>query len=62
MFISILDLLEAQVFHFMKTRKRVDKFNAIWLSMHTEHNLTRKNKSSQGVSQSTGTEMKEMSL
>ena len=45
----------------MKTHERVDKYNAIWLSVPAYHDLTPKNKSYEEVSQWNGKEMKEMS-
>jgi hypothetical protein len=49
-------------FHFIKTHKRLDKYNAIWLSMPAYHHLTQKNKSYEEVSQWNGKEMNQMSL
>jgi hypothetical protein len=57
----MLDHLEKWIFHFMKTHERLDKYNAIWLSMPAYHDLTPKNKSYEEVSQLNGKEMKEMS-
>jgi len=45
----------------MKTHERLDKYNAIWLSLPAYHDLTPKNKSYEEVSQWNGKEMKEMS-
>jgi hypothetical protein len=45
----------------MKTHERLDKFNAIWLSVPAYHDLTPKNKSFEEVSEWNGKEMKEMS-
>ena len=45
----------------MKTHERLDKYNAIWLSVPAYHDLTPKNKSYEEVSQWNGKEMKEMS-
>jgi len=45
----------------MKTHERLDKYNAIWLSMPAYHDLTPKNQSYEEVSQWNGEEMKEMS-
>jgi hypothetical protein len=59
--IGMLDHLQKWIFHFMKTHKRLDKYNAIWLSMPAYHDLTTKNKSDEEVSQWNGKEMKEMS-
>ena len=43
--IGMLDHLQKWILHFMKTRERLDKYNAIWLSAPAYHNLTPKNKS-----------------
>jgi len=59
--IGMLDHLQKSISHFIKTRKWVDKYNAIWLSMPAYHNLTPKNKSYEGISQLNGKEMQEMS-
>jgi hypothetical protein len=59
--IGILDHLQKWIIHFMKTHKRLDKYNAIWLSVPAYHDLTPKNKSYEEVSQWNGKEMKEMS-
>jgi hypothetical protein len=45
----------------MKTHKRLNKYNAIWLSMPAYHDLISKNTSYEEVSQWNGKEMKEMS-
>jgi hypothetical protein len=45
----------------MKTPKRPDKYNAIWLSMPAYHDLTPKKNSDGELSQWNGMEMKEMS-
>jgi len=45
----------------MRTHERVDKYNAIWLSVPAYHDLTPKTKSYEDVSQWSGKEMKEMS-
>jgi hypothetical protein len=45
----------------MKTQERLDKYNAIWLSVPAYHDLTPKNKSYEAVSQWNGKEMKEIS-
>jgi len=47
--------------HCMKTHKRIDKYNPIWVSVPAYHNLTPKAKSNEEVSQRNGKEMKEMS-
>jgi hypothetical protein len=57
----MLDHLQKWIFHFMKTHERLDKYNAIWLSVPAYHNLIPKNKSYEEVSQWNGKEMKEMS-
>jgi hypothetical protein len=56
----MLNHLQKWIVHFMKTHKRLDKYNAIWLSVPAYHDLTPKTKSYQEVSQSNGKEMKEM--
>jgi hypothetical protein len=55
--IGMLDHLQKWMFHFMKTHKWLDKYNGIWLSMPAYHDLTRKNKSYEDVSQWNGKEM-----
>ena len=45
----------------MKTDKRLDKYSAIWLCVPAYHNLTRKNKPYEEVSQWNGKKIKEMS-
>jgi len=59
--IGMLDHLQKWIFHFMKTHERLDKYNAIWLSVHAYHDLTPKNKSCEEISQWNGKEMKEIS-
>jgi len=59
--IGMLDHLQKWMFHFMKTHERLDKYNAIWLSVPAYHDLRPKNKSYEEVSQWNGKEMKEMS-
>jgi len=59
--IGMLDSLQKWIFHFMKTHERLDKYNAIWLSVPAYHDLTPKNKSYEEGSQWNGKEMKEMS-
>ena len=49
--IGMLDHLQKWIIHFMKTYERLDKYNAIWLSVPAYHNLTPKNKSYEEVSQ-----------
>ena len=41
--ICMLDHLQKWNFHFRKTHKQLDKYNAIWLSVPAYHNLTPKN-------------------
>jgi hypothetical protein len=53
--------LQKWIFHFMKTHERLDKYNAIWLSVPAYHNLTPKHKSYEEVAQWNGKEMKKMS-
>jgi hypothetical protein len=45
----------------MKTHEKLDKYNAIWLSVPPYHDITPKTKSYKDVSQWTGKEIKEMS-
>jgi len=59
--IGMLDHLQKWIVHFMKTHKRLDKCNAIWLSVPAYHDLTPNNKSYEEVSLWNGKEMKEMS-
>jgi hypothetical protein len=59
--IGMLDHLQMCIFHIMKTHERLDKYNAIWLSVPAYHDLTPINKSSEEVSQWNGKERKEMS-
>ena len=59
--IGMHDHLQKCIFHFMKTHERLDKYNAIWLSLPAYHDLTTKNKSYEDVSQWNGKEIKEMS-
>jgi len=58
--IGMLDHLQRWIFHFMKTHERLDKYNAIWLSVPPYHDHTPKNTSYEEVSQWNGKEMKEM--
>jgi hypothetical protein len=53
--------LHEWIFQFLKTYKRLNKSNEIWLSVPAYHDLTLKNKSYEEVSQWNGKEMKEMS-
>ena len=59
--IGILDHLQQLIFHFMNKHERLDKYNAIWLSVPSYHHLTPTNESYEEVSQWTGKEMMEMS-
>jgi len=42
MHIGMLDHLQKWIFHFMKKHERLDKYNAIWLSVPAYHDLTSK--------------------
>jgi len=57
--IGMLDHLQKWIFHFMKTHKRLDMYNAIWLSVLVQDDRTPKTKSYEEVSQWNGKEMKE---
>jgi hypothetical protein len=57
----MLDHLQKCIFHCMKTHERLNKFNAIWLSVPASHDLTSKKKSYEEVSQWNGKEIKKMS-
>jgi len=59
--IGMLDHLQEWIFHFIKTHERLNKYNAIWLSVPAYLDLTPKNKSYEEISQWNGEEMKEMS-
>jgi hypothetical protein len=59
--IGWVDHLQKWIFHFMKTHKRLDKYNPIWSSVPAYHDLTPKIKSYEEVSQWNGKERKEMS-
>jgi hypothetical protein len=59
--IGMSDHLQKWIFHFMKMLERLNKYNAIGLSMSAYHDLTPKNKSYKEVSQWKVNEMKEMS-
>jgi hypothetical protein len=59
--IGMLDHLQSWIFHFLKTHERLDKYNAIWLSVPAYHDYTPNNKSNEEVFQWNGKEMKEMS-
>jgi len=41
--IGLLDHLQKWIFHFMKTHKWLNKYNAMWLSVPAYHDLTSKN-------------------
>jgi hypothetical protein len=56
----MLDHLQKWIFLFMKTYKRLDKYNAIWLLVPAYHNFTPKTKPYEKVSQWNGQEMKEI--
>jgi len=58
--IGMLDHSQKWIFLLMKTHERLDKYNAIWLSVPAYHYLTPKNMSSEEVSQWNEKEMKEM--
>jgi hypothetical protein len=55
----MLDNFQKWNFHFMKTHKRLDKYNAIWLSVPAYYDLIPKYKSYEDVSQWNEKEMKE---
>jgi hypothetical protein len=59
--IGMLDQLQKWIFHFMKTHERLNKCNAIWLSVPAYHDLTTKNKTYEEVSKWNAKETKEMS-
>jgi len=59
--IGMLDHLQKWIFHFMKKHERLDKYNAIWLSVPAYHDLMPKNMSYEEVSQWNGKELEEMS-
>jgi len=59
--IGTLEHLQKWIYHCMKTHERLDKYNAIRLSVPTYHDLTPKTMSYEEVSQWIGKEMKEMS-
>jgi hypothetical protein len=40
--LGMLDQLQKRIFHFMKTHERLDKYNAIWLCVPANHDLTPK--------------------
>jgi len=58
--IGMLDHLQKWIIHFMKMHERLDKYNAIWLSVPAYHDLTPKTMSYEEVSQWNRKEMKEM--
>jgi len=43
--LRMLDHLQKWIFHFMEMHQRLDKYNAIWLSLPAFHNFTPKNTS-----------------
>jgi hypothetical protein len=55
--IGMLDYLQYWIFHIMKTHEQLDKYNAIWLSVHAYHDLTPQHKAYEEVSQWNGKEM-----
>jgi hypothetical protein len=57
----MLDHLQKWIFHFMKTHERLDKYNAIRLSMPAYHDLTPYNLTYEEVSEWIGKEMEKMS-
>jgi hypothetical protein len=59
--IGMLHHLQKWIFHYIKMRERVDKYNAIWLSEPAYDVLIPKNQSYGEVSEWNGKEMKEMS-
>jgi len=58
---GMLDHLQKWIFHFQKTHERLDKYNAMWLSVPAYHDLTPKYKSYEEVSEWNGKEMNEIS-
>jgi hypothetical protein len=58
--IGMLDHNQKWIFHYMKTHKQLDKYNAIRFSVRAYHNLTPNNKLYEEVSQGNGKEMKDM--
>ena len=59
--IGMFEHLQMWIFHFMKTHKWIKMYNAIWLSVPAQHDLTPITMSYEEVSQWDGQEMKEMS-
>jgi hypothetical protein len=59
--IGMLNHHQKLIFHFMKLNERLDKYNAIWLSVPAYHNLARKNLFNGDVTQWNGKEMNEIS-
>jgi len=59
--IGMHDDLPRWIFHLVKTRKWLDQYTAVWLSVPADHDLTPKNKSYEEVSQRNGEEMEQMS-
>ena len=47
--ISILDHCPKWIYHFMNTHQWLNKYNAIWLSVPADNNLTPKNESYEEV-------------
>jgi hypothetical protein len=59
--ISMLDHLHKWIFHFMKTHKQHNNYNAIWLLVSVCYDCTPKTKSCEAIPQWNGKEMKETS-
>jgi len=60
MLIGVLEHLLRLIYHFMKRHKRLDKYNAIWLSVPAYHDLKPKIMSYEEVPPWNGKVMKEM--
>jgi hypothetical protein len=58
--LGMLNHLQKWIFHFTKTHERLDKYNAMWLSVLSSHHLTPKNMSYEEVALRNGKELKEM--
>jgi len=59
--IGMLNHLYKWIFHFTKIHEWPDKYNAIWVSEHADHNHTPKDKTYADDSQWNGMQMKEIS-
>jgi hypothetical protein len=59
--LGMLDHFKNCISNFMKRHEQLDQYNAICLSVPTDHDLTRKNMSYEEVSEWNQKEMKEMS-